>query len=385
MKYLVLGAGMMGHAIAYDLATTDPQCEVLLTDIDEEAARRVARAIGSNVFPARLDVHDGRALESTMTGCDAVVSAVSYSVNLAVSQAAIRAGVHLCDLGGNNDVVDRQRTLHAEAAARGVTVVPNCGLAPGLINILAVTGSGECEELDAIHLRVGGLPQQPRPPLDYQIVFSVEGLLNEYLEPSTVIHDGCRTQVESLTGVEDIRFPEPFGTLEAFSTSGGLSILPELFTGKVRTLDYKTIRYRGHSARFKMLLDLGFASAEPIVVGDSVRTTRELFTEMLKRCLAGDSPDVVLARAEIVGRTQGRIRRISYEFIDFHDTATGLSAMMRTTGFPTAIVAQMLASGVIRDRGVLPPEVCVPGQLMIAALARRGITIRKDINDQQGT
>jgi lysine 6-dehydrogenase len=381
-RYLVLGAGMMGRAIAYDLATTDPQCRVVLADIDLEAATREARSIGANVTPLRLDVHDGTALRNALQGCAAVVSAVSYSVNLDVTRAAIEAGVHMCDLGGNNTVVDAQLALHRTAEERGVTIVPNCGLAPGLINILAVTGAEQLDTVDEIHLRVGGLPQHPRPPLNYQIVFSVEGLINEYLEPSTVIRDGCITRVESMTEVETLTFPEPFGTMEAFHTSGGLSILPQLLSGKVRTLDYKTIRYPGHCEKFKMLLDIGFAGAEPIMLGGTVRTAREIFTELLRKRLSGNDPDLVLARADVAGRISGRGRRIRYELIDYYDQPTGMSSMMRTTGYPTAVTAQMLAEGGIIRRGVLTPEACVPGDAMIAALTRRGIHIRTFINDE---
>jgi lysine 6-dehydrogenase len=381
-QYLVLGAGMMGRAIAHDLATAEPGSRVTLADIDGEAAARTASSIGPNVSPMQLDVRDAAGVRRALQGVSVVVSAVSYSVNLELTRAAIEAGVHMCDLGGNNSVVDAQLALRAAAETRGVTVVPNCGLAPGLINILAMTAMEQFDSVEAIHLRVGGLPQHPRPPLNYQIVFSVEGLLNEYIEPSTVIRDGRIAAVESMTEVESLEFPAPFGIMEAFHTSGGISILPRLLSGKVGTLDYKTIRYPGHCERFRMLLDIGFAGSEPVLLGDTVRTAREVFTELLRRRLSGGGPDLVLARAEANGSFSGRDRRLRYELIDHHDPATGMSAMMRTTGFPTAITAQMLASGVISRRGVLAPEECVPGDDMIAALTRRGIHIRTIINDE---
>jgi lysine 6-dehydrogenase len=381
MKYLVLGAGMMGSAAAYDLAKSSPDNEVVLADINIQTAKRSAGAIGANVHPVRLDVNSNRDLVEAMKGCNAVISAVTYSVNLQVTRAALQAGVHVCDLGGNNDVVEKQLALDEEARAKGVTVIPNCGLAPGLINILAVTASKGFDTLDSIRLRVGGLPRHPRPPLNYQIVFSVEGLINEYVEQALVIQDGELKHIESMSGLEEIEFPEPFGMLEAFATSGGLSTLPELFAGRVKTLDYKTIRYPGHCERFKTLLDLGFATREPMMVGGSVKTNREFFADLLGKKLDFGDKDVVLARATITGTREGAEKVLAYEFVDYYDEPASITAMMRATAFPTSITAQMLAHGTIRERGVKPPEQCVPGDALIDELGKRNLKITKRITE----
>ena len=381
MKYLVLGAGMMGSAAAYDLAKSSPENQVVLADINVQTAKRSAGAIGPNVQPVRLDVNSSRDLIEAMKGCNAVISAVTYSVNLQVTRAALQAGVHVCDLGGNNDVVARQIALDGEARAKGVTVIPNSGLAPGLINILAVTASKGFDTLDSILLRVGGLPRHPRPPLNYQIVFSVEGLINEYVEQALVIQDGELKHIDPMSGLEEIEFPEPFGTLEAFTTSGGLSMLPELFAGRVKTLDYKTIRYRGHCEKFKTLLDLGFATMEPMMVGGSVKTNREFFADLLRKKLDFGDKDVVLARATITGTHDGAAKVLAYEFVDHYDEVASITAMMRATAFPTSITAQMLAHGTISERGVKPPEQCVPGDAMIAELAKRNLRITKSITE----
>lgn len=381
MTYVVLGAGMMGGAAAYDLATRNPNDEIILADINIQQAKTTASAIGPNVKPVRVDVNNTRDVVKLIEGSGAVISAVSYSVNYHMTRAAIEAGVHMCDLGGNNDIVERQLTLDQAAKERGVTIVPNCGLAPGLINILAMEGSKEFDQLDSIHLRVGGLPQNPRPPLYYQIVFSVEGLINEYVEKAMVIQDGELKLIDPMSGLEDIEFPPPFGTLEAFNTSGGLSTLTKVFAGKVRNLDYKTIRYKGHCEKFKTLLDLGFATNEPMMVGGSVKTNREFFADLLRKKLDYGDKDVVLARATITGRTKTAEKTLVYEFIDYYDDATKMTAMMRTTAFPTSIVAQMLAHGVITERGVMAPELCVPGKLMIDELAKRNLKITKKVTE----
>lgn len=381
MKYLVLGAGMMGSAVAFDIATRNPGDEVVLADINAQTARSAAKAIGPNVHPMRLDVNSTDDLARALEGCQALVSAVSYAVNFSIAQAAIAAGVHMCDLGGNNDIVVKQLSLDAAAKARGVSIIPNCGLAPGLINILALSGAKEFDVLDSMHLRVGGLPQHPRPPLNYQIVFSVDGLINEYIEKAAVIRDGHLRYLDPMSELEEIEFPAPFGSLEAFSTSGGLSTLTQYFDGKLRNLDYKTIRYKGHCEKMKTLLDLGFATNEPMMVGGSVKTNREFFTDLLRKKLDFGDKDVVLARATITGRRGNIDRSLTYEFIDYYDDAAKMTAMMRTTAFPTSIIAQALARGAVTARGVMPPELCVPGDLMIQELAQRNVKITKRVTE----
>jgi lysine 6-dehydrogenase len=382
--YLVLGAGMMGRAAAYDLAQFDPSAHVVVADINAEAADRAARAAGPNVRPLMLDVNAGGALANALAGMDVVISAVSYAVNERLTRAAIDAGVHMCDMGGNNDVVDRQLAMDGQAQTAGVTIVPNCGLAPGLINVLGMDGVRAFDTVESVKLRVGGLPLHPRPPLQYQIVFSVEGLINEYVEPAEVIRGGRRVAVPSMADLESVSFPEPFTALEAFNTSGGLSILPRLLEGTVDELDYKTIRYPGHCEKMRTLLDLGFASHEPIMIGTSVRTSRELFTELLRRKLDTGGPDVILARSSVTGTKGGARARLVSEFVDYYDEATGMSAMMRTTAYPTSIIAQQLAHGVITRRGVLTPEVCAPAADMVQQLARRGITISTTLTEEKG-
>jgi lysine 6-dehydrogenase len=372
---------MMGSAVAFDLARHGAEAEVILADIDGEAARRSAAAIGDAVKPLRCDVNSLPELRAAMDGSSVVVSAVSYAVNETVTRAAIDAGIHMVDLGGNNDVVRRQLALDRQARDRGVTIIPDSGLAPGLINILGASGAREFDSVDSIQLRVGGLPQRPRPPLNYEIVFSAEGLINEYIEKATVVRDGKIVVIDSMTELEQIEFPPPFGTLEAFTTSGGVSQLPELFAGKVRSVDYKTIRYPGHCEKFKTLLDLGFAGAEPVIVGGQLRTARELFTQLLRKKLETGGPDVVLARATVTGMRDARRTRLVYEFIDYYDEKNRMTAMMRTTAFPTAILAAMLASGSLSAPGVHTPEACVPAEPMITALKARAIHISQKLSE----
>lgn len=370
---------MMGSALAYDLAHSDGVEKVVLADIDFNRAKNSADSIGINVEPIKLDVNYYDGVVSLIEQVDVVCGVTSYNHNLLLTKAAIESRKHFCDLGGNMDVVYKQMEFDEKAKAADILIVPNCGLAPGLAAILGAGGAKHFDVVDEIHLRVGGLPQHPIPPLNYQIVFSAEGLINEYLEPAEVIRKGKPQQVKSMDELEELEFPPPFGKVEAFNTSGGVSTLPKMFRGRVKELDYKTIRYKGHCEKFKTLLDLGFASSEPIMVGNSLRTARELFQELLKKKLATVGLDLVLMRVWIRGTKNQVQRTLSYEMIDYFDEKTKISSMMRTTSFPSSIIAQMIVNGTIKERGVLPPEQCVPVEPLISELKKRNINISETL------
>jgi lysine 6-dehydrogenase len=379
MKILVLGAGRMGLGAAYDLAhNSEGVAAVTVADLDLERARAVVSTVGSEkLTPAQVDVSDAAQVVASMRGHDAVISCVTYYHNLQLARAAIEARTNFCDLGGNNAVVASELALDAEAREAGINIIPDCGLAPGMVSVLAAHGAARFDELEAIHIRVGGLPQTPRPPLNYQIVFSVEGLINEYVERARVIRGGQIVEVESLTEIEALEFPAPYRRMEAFQTSGGTSTLPDTFHGRLQELDYKTIRYPGHCEQFKLFVDLGLASSEEIQL-DYVRVRpRRLLGEMLLRHLPADEPDVVLIRLAFRGRIAGKDARLRYDIIDRFDARTGLSAMMRTTAFPASIIAQMMARGETTKRGALPQELVVPPDKFVAALAARDININE--------
>ncbi|MCA1557797.1 MAG: hypothetical protein LC731_04560 [Acidobacteria bacterium] len=200
---------------------------------------------------------------------------------------------------------------------------------------------------------------------------------NEYIERARVIRGGQIVEIDSMTEVEQLSFPAPFEELEAFQTSGGTSTLPETFLGRVRELDYKTIRYPGHCEKFKLLIDLGLCSSEAIEVNGAHITPRRVLGEMLLRKLPADEPDVVLILVEFSGTPSGGNTRatLRYYIIDRFDERTGLSAMQRTTSFPASIIAQMLARGETTGKGALPQEKCVPPELFVRELAARNIQI----------
>jgi lysine 6-dehydrogenase len=373
---MVIGAGMMGAAAAYDMARSPAVEAVTLADSDlrraKDAARRVNKLARSKKVTAKpLDASRESDAARLMRGHAATLSAVPYFFNAGLARAAIKAGCHLADLGGNNTVVRQQLAMDKQAAKRGVALAPDCGLSPGMASILA----GELMRrvggrADALKLYVGGLPQHPKPPFNYQLVFSVEGLINEYVEPARILRQGKLTTIEPLTEAEEFHL-EGFPLLEAFHTSGGTSTLPETFVGKVGECFEKTLRYRGHLALIRGLYDLGMFSSEKKKFGKVELAPRAVTARLFEEKFAGDDADLVILRVEAHAGT----RVASFTCIDRFDPVTGMTAMMRTTAWPASVVVEMLASGEIAKRGALRSELDIPAAAFLEAMARRGVNI----------
>ncbi len=379
-RYLVLGAGAMGRVVALDLASAKGTEAVILSDSDGDMMAAATRFIGSpKVKTMVLDVKDDDAVVEAMRGVDVTISCVPYRFNFDLSKDAIEAGCHFCDLGGNNDIVRKQLCLDARARKAEVTIIPDCGLAPGLATVLAADALRRMDKVDELHLRVGGLPLEPRPPLDYMLLFNPAGLVNEYKERPVVLRGGKILTVEPLDELEEIEFPEPFGKLEAFNTSGGTSTLPQTLMGKVRELDYKTIRYPGHRDKVLCMMQLGLFDEEPLAIGDGQVAPRDLTERLLGERLPRDGDDVVLLRVRAEGEVEGRERTLTYTIIDRCDPEAGLTAMQRTTAFPAAIVASMVANGEIDERGVVPQEQVVPTVRFFEELEKRDIQVDVDM------
>ncbi len=336
---LVLGAGKMGKAIAYDLMKNNIEtriCDIRETDFP-------------NFF--RLDVRDEESLMKEFKREDVVISALPYDFNYMLAKMAIKTKTSFIDLGGNSYIVEKELDLDEEARKAGIAIIPDCGLAPGMTNIIAYyLWQGKAEE---IHIRVGGLPQEPKPPLNYALFFSVHGLINEYLEDSIIVKNGKLCKVESLTGLEEIIFDE-FGKLEAFYTHGGVSTLPNTMKG-IKELDYKTVRYKGHAEKIIFLKQIGFFSRE----------AREFTEKILEKNLPKNEKDVVLAK--IYSNEE------EMQMIDYHNN---FSAMARTTGFSTAIIAKMILDGEIKE-GAHPPEIAVDAEKFMKELEKRNIKWRR--------
>lgn len=374
MKALVLGAGRMSKGIVFDLLNNQKLDTLLLVDRSTEALEQLKGMFSDpRIKTTVAGADDLQKLARLFREADGAISAVPYDFNLDLTRLAVESKTHFVDLGGNYKVVQEQFRLDNEASRSDVGVFPDCGLAPGMTSVLAAHLVSQLARVDTLKIRVGGLPFEPQTPLNYMLVFSVHGLINEYLEDAIVLEDGQIKMVPSMTDVEELEFPRPFGLLEAFNTSGGTSTLPFTFENTISYLDYKTIRYPGHCHIMKAMLDLGFADEEKMQFGDSELSKREIFERLLSPPLQYESDDVVLIRITATGRKSGSRKTLQYQAIQYGDKANGLTAMTRMTAFPATIILQMLMENQIADRGVLYQEKSVPTTLFIEELERRNV------------
>ena len=376
---LVLGAGLQGSACAYDLLQDPDVTEVRLADIRLDHLQPfLAPYSGKRLIPTPLDVRDEEAVSALMRECDAVMSALPYYFNYEMAVCAVDAGVHFCDLGGNTEIVFKQKTLHERAIAEGSSVIPDCGLAPGMVNILAEHGIRQMETVDAVRIYVGGLPQAPEPPLNYQIVYSIEGVLDYYTTLSWVLRGGKRTRVKALSEIVPVRFPEPIGELEAFHTAGGLSTMAFRYEGRIPTMEYKTLRYPGHAKLMEAIRELGLLELEPIDVKGHRVVPRDAFiAAVAPKLTKPDGRDLVALRVTDEGKKGGKPLMLGWELLDYFDSEREISAMERTTGFSLAITGMMQVRKQVTGSGVLTPDEAMPPALYIQELGKRGIRIRE--------
>lgn len=382
MRMLVLGAGLQGTACAFDLLETT-NARVTIADHDPGTLPDfLLRRAGDRLTVRELDVRDERPVLEAMRDHDAVMSAVPYYFNLPLTRLAVQAGVHFSDLGGNSEIVQQQRGLDAEAKERGISVMPDCGLAPGMVNILAAEGIRRLDETRSAKLYVGGLPRHPEPPLNYQVVYSLEGALDYYTTPSWILRDGEPTQVDALSELEDVEFQQPTGILEAFHTGGGASTMPWEYRGKVQTLEYKTLRYPGHANIMSAIRELGLLDQDAVEVKGSKVVPRDAFIAVVDSKLRGPgSEDLVVLKVVVNGTQNGTPATIHFELLDYLDTERQISAMMRTTGYSLSITGQMQVDGRIGEPGVKAAYGGTPYQPYVDELRRRGIVIKEETQE----
>jgi lysine 6-dehydrogenase len=379
---LVLGAGLQGSACAYDLLQNPAVSQVRLADLRfDHLPSFLAPLSGQRLIPTPLDVRDREAVLALMRESDGVMSAIPYYFNLQLAECAVEAGVHFCDLGGNTEIVFQQKALADQAKAKGITVVPDCGVAPGMVNIFAEHGIRQLDTVESVRIYVGGLPQHPEPPLNYQIVYSLEGVLDYYTTLSWVVRGGKREQVVALSERETVGFPAPVGDLEAFHTAGGLSTMAWRYEGKIPTMEYKTLRYPGHAAIMEAIRELGLLDLEPVDVKGLKVVPRDVFVSVVgPRLTKPTGKDLLALRVTVAGTKGGKPATRRFDLIDRYDEERGISAMMRTTGYSLSITGQMQVRGEVAPPGVWTPDECMPADAYIAELRKRGMDVRETGN-----
>lgn len=386
-KYAILGAGMQGPAVAYDLARFGNAEIIYLADIDE--ARATQKAHGVNqllqrevVRPQRVDASDDQQVRAYFEQADVVISAVPWQMNMRLIQHALEVQRNFIDMGNDPEWFWHEfRKRDEEAKKAHIALVPDCGLAPGMVNHLGLYCMEQMDTCHEIRLRCGGLPQRPIPPIGYKLVFNMIGVISEYMGEALTLHEGAPHYVPTMDDVETLTI-EPLGTLEAASTSGGTSTAPYTLQGKVREYDYKTLRYPGHWAAMRALRDLGFFDEKPLTLHGAHITPREIAAQIIPPHIDfPEEKDLVVVSAYGAGIKNGAPYSIRLEFVEYHDDTTGFTAMERCTGFAASIIAIGTATGVV-PRGIVPYEQSMSGHQFVAEWLKRGFTLRETISHQ---
>lgn len=377
-RFVIVGSGMQGTAVAYDLVALSRASRVVLADYDlaraEASAHRVTQLTGRTACVGeQVDASDPDAVASLLRqGTDVAISCTPYRLHASVEEGAFRAGVSVVDMGNDTEATLGLLARNEEAQSKNMTVVPDTGLAPGLVNSLGTLFLDRLHEVDSIRLFCGGLPQHPKPPFHYSLRFSIEGLVGEYMDEAIAIRNGQVVRLETLTEREELEVPG-LGRMEAFHTSSGTSTAPFTYAGKIQTYEYKTLRYPGHCQLMRMLYDCGFWGDTPVQAGGVEVRPIDLFYALVgPKLMDPDDRDLVVVHAIAEGRVGGKPVRMQADILDYQDDVTGFSAMERMTGFCTAIVAAAVAEGKVRV-GCVPYELALPGQYLVDELAKRGI------------
>ena len=381
--YAVLGGGRQGTAAAYDMARFGDAKEVLIADINLEAAQksaaRVNELVGKEIAKAQqVDTTNHTQLKGFLSKVDSFLSAVPYWHNLAITQAAIEARACMTDLGGNTDLVREQIKFNSQAKEAGIAIIPDCGQVPGMGTSLTVYAMSLLDETEEVNMWDGGNPLNPKPPFNYILTFNIAGLTNEYYGVANFIRNGKIVQVPTFLDedYEIVEFPQPIGNMEAFVAGGGTSTMPWSFDGKLKTLWNKTIRWPGHFAEWKAYIHAGLLEVEPVEVQGIQVCPREVLHTLLEPKLKAKpgERDLVIVRVLAKGRKDGHKAQVMIELIDYYDEATGFTAMQRTTGWDGSIKTILNAQGVT-PRGVNPAEIAVSGLLYADELRKRGFSL----------
>lgn len=378
--FAILGAGMQGTAAAYDLAKFGEPKEIRLGDLSLDQARksaeRVNMLIGEAIcHPYQVDALDSASLGPFLEPIDVLLSCVPYWMHTRIAKVAIATRTHMCDLGGNTEGTLETLNLDDSAKAAGVTLVPDTGLAPGLVNSLGMYMVEHLDEPETIKMYCGVLPQHPKPPLNYKLTFNVEGLVTEYDYEAVVLREGEIKLVDTLAELEKLHIDE-LGEMEAFTTSGGTSTAPYTLQGRVPNYEYKTIRFPGHCQLMRMFKDFGFWNENPIFVRGVQVVPKDVFNAVFGPELSKFMDlDMCAIRAVGIGRKGGKQVQLQIDIFDRQCEATGFTSMERLTGFSMAIFAIAMAHGEM-PTGAIRYENAMSGTKFCEEIQRRGVKLK---------
>jgi saccharopine dehydrogenase-like NADP-dependent oxidoreductase len=288
---------------------------------------------------------------STLKKFDFAIGALPGETGYRVCKASVAAGVDLVDVSYMPEDV---MTLHKDASKAKISILPDCGMSPGLGSILAGHAISKLDQVESVHMLNGGLPEKTVPPLGYVITWSVKDLIDMYSRKVNIVKEGKIVQTEAMSGLEKIDFPG-VGKLEAFYTDGLRTMLHTV--KNVKDMWEKSLRYPGHVGKIKLLKALGFFSDKPVEIGNLSVQPREVTAKLLESKLKRkDVPDIVAMRIIVSGTEKGKRVSYTYQLLDHYDRKRKVTSMARTTAYTTSVVAQLLAKKAITEKGVIPPE-----------------------------
>lgn len=376
MKITVLGAGLVGGAMVKDLAQ-DPDFHITAIDMSQTELDKLSGPKNVNTLQADLNIPG--IVGKVVAESEFVINAVPGFMGFGVLKQIIEAGKDVVDIAF---FPEDALSLDKLAKENNVTAVVDCGVAPGLCNIIAGRVNRLLDQATDYTCLVGGLPVERRWPYEYRAVFSPADVLEEYTRPARLVEHGKLVVRPALSGVELIDFPG-VGTLEAFNTDGLRSLIDTL---NLPNMKEKTMRYPGHANLMRIFRDSGFFSQEPLTVGDATLrpldfTSKLLFDEWK---MVNGEEDFTAMLVELEGQKDGKHLKYSYCLLDRYDKTTQTTSMARTTGYTATIVARQILKGLYNRKGITPPEylgeVEACYQDLLVEYEKRGITVQENIS-----
>ena len=382
-KFCVLGGGRQGTAIAYDLLKFGNPSQGIIADVDlkqaETSTARNRLLLGTDkVLAVQGNVNDQNQMLKLLQDMDVLISAVPYHLNTKVTDLAIQSSTSMVDLGGHTGIVQAQLNRSNEAESKGIVIVPDCGMGPGMNITIALLAMEQLDKPEHVKIWDGGLPLNPVEPWNYASFFNINGLTNEYDENAFFIRDGNVTEVPCFEDIEVLPFGGDIGDLEAAVTSGGLSTMPWTYEGKLKTLENKTLRYFGHWQQMIAYRQLGLFDLAPMELDDSKIIPREFYHRLLEPKLnANPKEDVCVMRIEAMGEKDGKPMKVVVETLEYFDEQTGFYAMEKWTGWHASMMAIRIANGELKS-GAISVENAMSGAYFLKEGKKRGYKI--DIN-----
>ena len=348
MKAIVLGCGLVGGLIAKDLAK-DKDFQVTVADIDEGKLNKLTKGLG--IQEVKVDLSDSEAIKKIVGDKDIVIGAVPGFLGFNMLRSVIEAGKNVVDI---SFMAEDTLSLDELAKKKGVTAVVDMGVAPGMSHMIVGYADSLLDETESATILVGGLPVIREWPYEYKIVFSPKDVIEEYIRPARLIKCGKIVEKPALSDLELVDLPQ-IGTLEAFNTDGLRSLL---YTVKIPSMKEKTLRYPGYAEKMRMLRETGFFSDTAIEVNGIKVKPLDLTSKLLfpKWELGEGEEELTVMRVIVQGKKEEKRLCYTYDLLDYYDKKEKATSMSRTTGFPCAIMARLVAQGEFQYPGVCPPE-----------------------------